>query len=239
MRQGAPAIGDNPSMDEQRPGHRRSLRLQTFDYSSPGAYFITIVTHGRAALFGRIVNGEMQLSRVGAVADRCWREIPDHSHNAELGSFVVMPNHIHGILILRATSSVTVGAHDRAPRIGIPARAHHGAPLPAEGRIPQAVPGSLGAIIRQYKSSVTRTVIRSLGGPRRVWQRNYYEHVIRDEADCPCASWRKGVRWSAVPPSHEDRLRRYIEANPMNWDQDEENPIAVNDEFPSRKERIQ
>jgi REP element-mobilizing transposase RayT len=192
-------------VDPNEHRNRRSIRLQAFDYSSPGAYFITIVTHGRAALFGRIVNGEMQLSRVGAVADRCWREIPEHSHHAELGSFVVMPNHIHGILILRATSSVTVGAHDRAPRTGIPARAHQGAPLRAEGITPQAVRGSLGAIIRQYKSSVTRTVIRSLGGPRNVWQRNYYEHIIRDEAD-----------W--------DTIRRYIEANSMNWDAHGENP---------------
>jgi len=195
----------DPPVDGEDLPNRRSIRLQAFDYSSPGAYSVTIVTQGRAALFGRLVNGEMKLSRVGAVADGCWREIPDHTHHVELGSFVVMPNHVHGILILRATSSVTVGAHDRAPRTGVPTRAHHGAPLPADGGIAHAAPGSLGAIIRQYKSSVTRQIIRALGGPRRVWQRNYYEHILRDEAD-----------WQ--------RTQLYIDANPMNWDEDEENP---------------
>ncbi|HET6846752.1 MAG TPA: hypothetical protein VFH29_07945 [Anaerolineales bacterium] len=190
-------------MDPSERARRRSVRVKGFDYSTPGAYFVTIVTQGRAALFGVVREGEMRLSPTGSIADSCWREIPVHFLHVELGSFIVMPNHVHGILILHATTAAIVGARHGVPAVPeqrVPARAHHGAPLP-----PPAAPGSLGVIVRKYKSSVTRQVIRQFGGPRNVWQRNYYEHILRDEAD-----------W--------DRVRRYIEANPMNWDKDEENP---------------
>jgi hypothetical protein len=78
--------------------------------------------------------------------------------------------------------------------------------------------------VRDYEAAVTRAVGRLAGNPRPIWQRNCYERILRDEVDCPCASWRKDVRWSAVPPSHEDLAPRYIDANPMNWDEDDENP---------------
>ena len=81
--------------------HRRSIRLPGYDYSRPGAYFITIVTQGRATLFGGISNGAMQLSQRGQIAAECWRAIPNHFPNVEMGAFVVMPNHVHGIVILR------------------------------------------------------------------------------------------------------------------------------------------
>ena len=86
-------------MDGEDLPNRRSIRLKAFDYAAPGAYFVTIVTHGRAPLFGAVKDGQVRLSRIGAVADRCWREIPNHFPHVELGSFVVMPNHVH-ILVL-------------------------------------------------------------------------------------------------------------------------------------------
>jgi hypothetical protein len=100
----APDHPHDPPMACEAPQNRRSIRLPAFDYSAPGAYFVTIVTKERAALFGSIGEGEMRLSRAGSVADRCWREIPDHFPHVEVGSFVVMPNHVHGILILRPTA---------------------------------------------------------------------------------------------------------------------------------------
>ena len=81
--------------------HRRSIRLKGYDYASPGGYFITLVTEGRVCLFGEIVKGEMQYSEKGQIAYECWRAIPEHFATVELGSFVIMPNHVHGIIILR------------------------------------------------------------------------------------------------------------------------------------------
>ncbi len=77
--------------------HRRSIRLRGYDYTCPGAYFITVVTWGRECLFGEILDGEMQMNELGAVAQSCWQEIPAHFPNVQLDAYVVMPNHIHGI----------------------------------------------------------------------------------------------------------------------------------------------
>jgi hypothetical protein len=111
--------------------HRRSIRLPNYDYSQSGAYFITIVTYQRALLFGKIVNAEMQLNDFGKIADECWRAIPEHFPNLELGAYIVMPNHVHGIIIIMengmaTTSSPSVGARHPAPAVwaGVP-RPYH------------------------------------------------------------------------------------------------------------------
>src|SRR5215207_5680395 len=107
------------SCDPQKH-HRRSIRLPDYDYSQPGAYFITIVTRGRECLFGDIVNGEMRLSAMGQIADEHWRAIPEHFPSAALGSHVIMPNHVHGIIVidengLATKSSPAVGARHASP----------------------------------------------------------------------------------------------------------------------------
>jgi putative transposase len=76
--------------------HRRSIRLKEYDYTQPGGYFITIVTYQRDCLFGKITNEEMQLNTHGQIVDECWRAIPEHFPNVELGAYIVMPNHVHG-----------------------------------------------------------------------------------------------------------------------------------------------
>ena len=180
----------------ERVHHRRSIRLKGFDYTSPGAYFVTVVTRGRECLLGEIVDEEMRLSREGRIADECWRLNPRHFPHIELGAFVVMPNHVHGIIILHERAAPSVGAHHVAPL----------RPKPPER--PRVETGSLGAIIRAYKASVTRTIRRELGGAPTVWQRNYYEHIVRDERE-------------------HDLIRLYIESNPINWASDDENPRQV------------
>jgi REP element-mobilizing transposase RayT len=176
--------------DPQRH-HRRSIRLKGFDYASAGAYFVTIVTHQRDTLFGEIINGEMQLNNFGHIADECWRAIPDHFPNVELGAYVVMPNHVHGVIVINdgpATNS--------SPVVG----ARHASPLRPRG----VQPKSIGAIVGSFKSAVTRRIGREYNSTG-VWQRNYYEHVIRNEQE-----------W--------DRIHRYIESNPSQWDEDSQNP---------------
>ena len=170
---------------------RRSLRLPGYDYKTPGAYFVTIVTHERRSLFGRVADYSVKLSTMGVIAQELWLEIPRHFSRARLDAFVVMPNHVHGLIIL--TWSPEVGAR-------------HAVPPPRAEAFGQPRPGSLPTIIRSYKSAVTRRInLLSQTPGKPVWQRNYWEHVIRNEAAL-------------------SRIREYIAANPYRWPLDPLNP---------------
>jgi putative transposase len=121
--------------------HRRSIRLKGYDYTQPGAYFVTMVTFRRECLFGEVIGGEMVLNPWGSVVDECWRAIPNHFPNVELGAYVVMPNHIHGIVVIR--------------EMGLSVGTRHASPLPSNP--PRGViPNFLGAIVGSVKSAVTR-----------------------------------------------------------------------------------
>ncbi len=149
--------------------HRRSIRLPGYDYAQPGAYFVTLCTQGRENLFGQISEGQMQLSYAGQVVTDCWNALPRHFPEVELDTFVMMPDHIHGILLL--TNARTE-------------------------------PHSLGTILHTFKSVSTRRIHRMGGSTgRRMWQRGYYEHILRDEADL-------------------DRAREYIALNPTRWEEE-------------------
>jgi len=159
--------------------HRRSLRLRGYDYSSPGAYFVTVCASSH--LFGRVRAGEMIPNRSGEIARECWTSIPKHFTYVRIDAFVVMPDHVHGILILR----------DRYPRTH------------AIGRIS---PGSLGAVVRSFKSAVASR-INSLRGARigGIWQRNYFDEIICSRDDL-------------------DRVRRYIRDNAARWERNRTRP---------------
>ncbi len=144
---------------------RRSIRLPEYDYASAGGYFVTIATHKQANLFGRIIDQKVSLSAFGEVAKSCWQAIPTHFPQVIIDQFIVMPNHMHGILFIR-------------PLVG----AQHAAPLRHDR--PNVQPGSLGAIVRSYKAAVTKQIRELQCTPALiVWQRNYYERVIRDEVE--------------------------------------------------------
>jgi REP element-mobilizing transposase RayT len=172
--------------------HRRSIRLRNYDYSQAGAYYVTICTRDRECLFGEIVDGEMRLNEMGQIITGCWDESPNHFPNVKLDAFVVMPNHVHGIIVIVETSdSGSVGAR-------------HAVPL--QRSFGQPISGSLPTIIRSFKSAVTRRINEMRDTPGMpVWQRNYYEHVIRNNREL-------------------DRVRRYIAGNPARWTEDSENP---------------
>jgi putative transposase len=171
--------------------HRHSIRLKEYDYGQVGAYFVTIVVHGREILFGRIITGEMNLSQFGDVARVEWFKTMELRPNVKLWAdeFVVMPNHIHGIIWINENDPV--GAERRS----------------APTKPLRVIAGSLGAIVRAYKSAVTYKIneIRSTRGAP-IWQRNYYEHIIRNESDY-------------------ERIYKYIQSNPFQWERDEENPF--------------
>ena len=182
--------------------HRRSIRLKNYDYASSGAYFVTIVTHGRQCLFGQIVDGQMRLNEWGAIAERCWMEIPQHYPYVILDAFVIMPNHVHGIIILNENNfngSIVgaIGANNHSPFVG----AKNFSPL--QNDRPRGTSQTIGSIVRGFKIGVTKW-FRQHTDIYNVWQRNYYEHIIRNDMEL-------------------QRIREYIVNNPTNWRNDENN----------------
>jgi putative transposase len=192
----------------RRVHHRRSIRLPGYDYTSAGAYFVTICVRGGECLLGEVVDGEMQHNEWGQIAWDCWQAIPEHSPHVKLDVYVVMPNHVHGIIAI----TDPVGAQHTDP-VG----AQHAVPLQPSRTNVQ--PGSLGAIVRSFKSAVTKRIneLRDMPGTP-FWQRNYWEHIIRDERSL-------------------NRIREYIENNPGRWAEDQLHPAAPPNRFnqwPSR-----
>ncbi|MCZ7540244.1 MAG: transposase [Anaerolineae bacterium] len=180
--------------------HRRSLRLRGHDYAEAGAYFITICAERRACLLSTIAGGEVQLSAAGEIVQEEWLRTADIRPRVRLDVFVIMPNHLHAILEIAETRELPVGAYCNTP-LREP---------PGVRSLPLRSPSqTLGAIIRGFKSATTRRVnaLRRTPGAR-FWQRNYYEHIIRDEADLA-------------------RLREYIACNAGRWAEDEENPANI------------
>ncbi len=159
------------------------MRLLDYDYSQPGAYFVTIVTANRECLFGEVVNGEMVPNELGVGVAACWHEIPSRFPSAEIDAFVVMPNHIHGVLVFA----------EQGPGGAV------SAPLQRP---------TLGQVVAYFKYQSTKGVNDQRGTPGvRVWQRNYYEHVIRGEGEL-------------------DRVGQYVQGNPGKWELDPENPAC-------------
>ena len=174
---------------------RRSVRLPEFDYSQTGAYFVTIVTQARQPLFGQINDGEITLTEVGAMVTQAWIAIPEHFSNVELSAFIVMPNHIHGIISI---SSQPVSMSGVAARHAVPSQTSK------IEKFGKPVSCSLPTIIRSFKTATTRIFHTHAGySEKNLWQRNFYEHVIRNEQDYQA-------------------IIEYILANPMNWEKDEE-----------------
>ena len=143
--------------------------MRGYDYSQPGAYFITICTHQRQPLFGDIVDGNMMMNAAGMMARNEWLNIATMRHGIFLGDFVIMPNHMHGI--------IHVGAHCMRPNDGMPIE---NCDRQKSGRVQRAP--TMGDVLRGYKSAVTKRMWELCGTQGQpVWQRNYYEHIICDE----------------------------------------------------------
>ena len=173
--------------------HRRSIRLKGYDYSQTGAFFVSICTHNRQCLFGEIMDGKMVWNDAGQMVLAVWDEMPGNYPGVETDEFVIMPNHIHGIVGL-------VGAGPRA--------------CPDNGQ-PQGVAPTLSLpdVVHRFKTMTTKRYtdgVKQSGWPPypgKLWQRNYYEHIIRNENEL-------------------NRIREYIISNPMKWESDRENPVV-------------
>ena len=182
---------------------RRSIRLKEYDYSQPGAYFITICTHQREYLFGEIVDGVMQLNEYGQIAREEWMKTALIRGEIELDEFVIMPNHFHGIIWIvdgRGTARCR-GTARRAPTGGLGETSADF--TPTHEQFGKPVVGSIPTIVRAFKSAVSRRFNLARCTPGNpVWQRNYWEHIIRDEKDLYNA-------------------QAYIMNNPAQWESDE------------------
>jgi putative transposase len=174
--------------------HRRSIRLKGYDYTSPGAYFVTVCVRDRECVLGDVSNGEMELSDAGHVVQACWDDLPNHYPHVQLDAFVVMPNHVHGVIFLLddpTAVGVTVGV---------------GAGLRPAPTAPRGERHGLPEIVRAFKSFSARRINEmhhTAGAP--FWQRGFYEHIVRNERQL-------------------DAIRRYVVDNPLKWALDRDHP---------------
>ncbi len=202
--------------------HRRSIRLRDYDYGSAGAYFVTIRVHVGAGsprpecMFGEIVDGVMVSNNAGRMVEEWWTKLPEHFSNVLMDSFIVMPNHFHGIVII--TDHVGAGLprpvsdNDHSAKNqetqggGTPDNQNQGGEINKGGETPPLRKPTLGQIVGYFKFQTTKQLNLMRDNPGvPVWQRNYYERVLRDERELHGA-------------------RKYIIENPMKWATDKENP---------------
>lgn len=174
---------------------RKQIRLKKYDYSDAGWYYVTVCTQNRECLFGNIINNKIILNEFGNVIQQCWENIPNYFNNVELDEFQIMPNHVHGIIIIRNN---VVGARSSRPMYSRP------------------IPPSLGQIIGYFKYQSTKHINNLMEGSedptptkkqykfKQIFQRSFYDHIIRNEFDL-------------------NRIRQYIRDNPSNWNNDRNN----------------
>lgn len=166
---------------DPRRHHRRSIRKKGHDYTAPGVYYITICIEQRAHILSQIVNGNIQLQTAGKLVETTWHRLPDHFAAVRLDAFVIMPDHIHGIIILRK---------NKRPKARKQSERANG-----------SIPGSIPAIVQNFKSISARRINQARGTPgQKVWQEDYYDRIIRNAVDL-------------------EHTRRYIAANPSRWRQ--------------------
>jgi putative transposase len=167
------------------------MRLKEYDYSQPGEYFVTVCTKDRKHLFGEMSAEEMMENEFGRIVRRCWHELPDHYPHIGLDAFVVMPNHVHGIICI----------------LEGPVGAIHESPLPRN--VVERRRMLLSKIIGRFKMNTAKQINATRKTPGlSVWQRGFYEHIIRNDKSL-------------------DRIRDYIMANPLQWQQDKENTARI------------
>ena len=190
--------------------NRRSIRLHRYDYSRQGAYFVTICTQNRECLFGNIHHNEMVLNHAGTMICQTWNDVPIKCPGIVIDQYTVMPNHAHAIICIVGTP--LVGALSLESRMSGTDGAGTGSNRRAGTR---PAPTSLGQVVGMFKSISTHTYVINIHAndwppfAGKLWQRNYYEHIIRNEDEL-------------------NRIREYIKNNPLQWVNDRNNPVNFN-----------
>jgi len=171
---------------EQIQPRRKSIRLKEYDYSQAGGYFVTICTQNRECLFGHINNEIMILNEYGRIVLSCWNDLPNHYSHVRLDAFQIMPNHVHGIIFIEKSAEPVGAGFKPAPT----STKRHGLP----------------EIVRAFKTFSARRINESRRTPGEpIWQRNYFDRIIRDENEL-------------------NRILEYIIYNPLKWEEDKDNP---------------
>ena len=179
--------GEEKTQDVGLITRRKSIRLKHYDYAEPGMYFVTICTQNKKCLFGNIVDGAMRLNDCGEIVRQTWNDLPNHYRNVGLDMCMIMPNHFHGIIML--TDGV---GPDPNTNVGAAPTTKHG----------------LSEIVRGFKTFSSRRInVLRCTPDASVWQRNFYECVIRNEREL-------------------FEIQEYIQNNPLKWDLDPENVYA-------------
>jgi len=188
--------------DDPEKYNRHSIRMKGYDYSLPGAYFVILISFHTEYLFGEVKNGELLQSDIRGLIKDCWMGLPIFFEHIRLDEQVLMPNHLHGIIIIDTALGKGEAFSDIEP-IEVEAESENASPLRPRG----TQPGLLGAIIQNFKSVSTRMANKRYFEPgNKIWQRDYYERIIRNEREL-------------------NAIRQYIRDNPLNWDLDSENPM--------------
>ncbi|MCX5994504.1 MAG: hypothetical protein NTV59_00660 [Chloroflexi bacterium] len=169
---------------------RRSIRLMGYDYSQKGAYFVTVCTNGQRCLFGEVKDGEMVSNEFGQIVQTCWDKLPELYPQAAFDMFALMPNHIHGIVVIEVGAIHELPLQDRLQRRRM--------------LIPE--------IVGRFKMNTAKriNVMRGMPGVQ-VWQRNYWEHIIRNEESL-------------------NRISEYMIGNPKRWLLDRQNPTRIGED---------
>ena len=213
--------------DTVRKHNRRSVRMKGYDYSQPGEYFVTICSAECREVFGSIVGGEVRLNSWGRAVQSCWEAIPSHFPRVELDEYAVMPDHLHGLIAIVGEADTGGGACcdvGGSPRVRpeitacseggeLPRIQSRGtaccAPTGGVRRFGEMTPGSLPAIVRSFKGAVTRLIREAEDAAKlRVWQRGYYEHVVRNEEE-------------------HYLIGQYIVNNPVTWQRETDEAITM------------
>jgi putative transposase len=182
-------------MYDSRVHHRRSIRLRGYDYSRPGAYAVTICAHLKQPVFGDIVEGKTVSNEVGQMVQDEWEQMPNQYPGCGLDAFVVMPNHIHGIIVINPAPAVGAG----------PCARPHSGKTDGSMSLPDLVHRFKSLTTARYRQGVVTRGWHALDG--KLWQRNYYEHIIRDDDEL-------------------QKIREYIATNPVRWETDWENILG-------------
>ncbi len=196
--------------------HRRSIRLKGYDYASPGVYFVTICVHNRECALGSVVDGQMVFSDEGRLVDQFWPMVADHFAGVAMDVSVTMPNHVHAIIVIsRGAVSAPLPGGMTSPVPTMDASGDVGGATPPGGAYQKGVetPPLLGQIVAYFKYQTTKSIncLRGMPGVR-FWQRNYWEHIIRNENEL-------------------DALRGYACTNPLRWADDQLHPAAPPNRF--------
>lgn len=173
--------------------HRRSIRLNGYDYAQNGNYFLTLCTRNRECLFGDVRDGKMYLSNYGGMVNECWQEIPVYFPQIILHEYVIMPNHVHGIIEINNPQSTGANIGRCTDTVGVGANNY--SPLRTPQSRPHGTSRTVGSVVRGFKIGVTKQMGFS------PWQRNYYEHIIRNDE------------------SYQN-IVRYMAQNPLKWKED-------------------